>query len=149
MTPRRLRQMLEGAACVLAPVLAAQGAATLSARAGGGLVSQAAIFLVVAQGTWALTLSGFMARWAPDPRQGRRAAARFLSGGARAWAMAAFALMLAAAAAGLFGGGFATGVGRAALGAAALSGMALVGILLNLAEGDEERRQADETEREA
>ena len=46
MISRRTRQLLEGAVCVGPPVLAAYGAAGLAERAGGGLVSQVAIFLV-------------------------------------------------------------------------------------------------------
>ncbi len=132
MNARRLRQVLEGAFCVAAPVLAAHGAATLAARAGGAAVSQAAIFLVVAQGVWMMTLAGFIARWSPDPRAGsRRERPEFLSGGAQSWAGGMFLVILAAAAVSWFYDGYATGAGRMALAVAALVGTALVGILLN------------------
>lgn len=130
MNPRRLRQVLEGVFCVAAPVLAAQGASMLAQRAGGALVTQAAIFLVVAQGVWMLTLSGFIARWAPDPKAGLRKA-DFLAGGSSSWAGAVFLLTVVAAVAAGWFRGFATPEGRLALGAAALLGTALVGILLN------------------
>ena len=131
MNPRRLRQIAEGAACVLVPVLAAHGAATLAENAGGGLVTQAAIFLVVAQGVWMLTLAGFIARWSPDPRQGRGPRREFLGGGPQRWSGGMFLGILAAAAISWRYDGYATGAGRMALAVAALLGMALVGVLLN------------------
>ncbi len=130
MNVRRLQQVLEGAFCVAAPVLAAQGAAALAERWGGALVTQAAIFLVVAQGVWMLTLAGFIARWAPDPRAGLRKA-DFLSGGTARWAGTVFLLTVIAAVASGWFDGYATPEGRLALGAAALLGTALVGLLLN------------------
>ncbi len=140
MNPRRIRQVLEGAACVAAPVLAAHEAAALAADAGGALVTQAAIFLVVAQGVWMLTLSGFIARWAPDPREGTRRGGRaLLVGDRRSWAGGMFVAILVSAATSWIYQGYATAIGRMALAVAALLGMALVGILLNEFRSEEGR----------